>query len=82
MARRQYTDEQWQDVINVTMMSLPTGKVVYSTPNALPSAVASYIDHTLLKLDATESQIDQLCEEAKRWNLKVYTYPLIFSLKI
>ncbi|KAI9758183.1 MAG: hypothetical protein M4579_003157 [Chaenotheca gracillima] len=30
--------------------------------------VASYIDHTLLKLDATESQVDQLCIEAKKYN--------------
>lgn len=30
--------------------------------------LASFIDHTLLKPDATESQIDQLCEEARRFS--------------
>ncbi|KAL9100971.1 MAG: hypothetical protein Q9163_003713 [Psora crenata] len=32
--------------------------------------VAQIIDHTLLKLDATEEQVDSLCEEAKRYNFK------------
>ena len=30
--------------------------------------LASYIDHTLLKADATQAQIQQLCEEAKQYN--------------
>lgn len=29
--------------------------------------LASYIDHTLLKLEATESQIRALCAEARQW---------------
>jgi deoxyribose-phosphate aldolase len=32
--------------------------------------IARYIDHTLLKLDATEAQIDQLCQEARTYNFK------------
>ncbi|KAE9990440.1 hypothetical protein EG327_001393 [Venturia inaequalis] len=36
-------------------------------PNALsPVQIASYIDHTLLRLDATSSQIKTLCDEAKQ----------------
>ena len=35
------------------------------------NAVAGSIDHTLLKLDATSAQIDDLCQEAKRFNFKV-----------
>ncbi len=32
--------------------------------------IAKYIDHTLLKPDATKDQIDQLCEEAKKYRFK------------
>ncbi|KAK3070616.1 hypothetical protein LTS18_015054 [Coniosporium uncinatum] len=35
---------------------------------------AKYIDHTLLKLDATEQQIDKLCDEAKEYAFKVIHY--------
>ena len=33
----------------------------------IPSDVAKYIDHTLLKADATSSQIDSLCNEAREY---------------
>ena len=33
--------------------------------------VAGLIDHTLLKLDATETQVEKLCEEAVREGFKV-----------
>ena len=33
----------------------------------VPSDLAKYIDHTLLKPDATAADIDQLCDEAKRY---------------
>ncbi|GAB4340854.1 MAG: hypothetical protein Kow0037_27030 [Calditrichia bacterium] len=33
----------------------------------LPKEIAKYIDHTLLKPDATEAQIRQLCEEALKY---------------
>ncbi|MCJ1443536.1 MAG: hypothetical protein MMC23_004034 [Stictis urceolatum] len=32
--------------------------------------ISKYIDHTLLKLDATQEQIDQLCDEARAYNFK------------
>lgn len=34
------------------------------------TALARYIDHTLLKAEATEAQIEQLCEEANRYHFK------------
>ncbi len=34
----------------------------------LPAEVAPYIDHTLLKPDATRAQIDKLCEEAAKYH--------------
>jgi deoxyribose-phosphate aldolase len=33
----------------------------------IPSDVKKYIDHTLLKPDATKAQIDKLCDEAKEY---------------
>ena len=36
-------------------------------PSILPSDLAKYIDHTLLKPEATAEQIDQLCAEAKQY---------------
>ncbi len=35
-----------------------------STVALTPASIAKYIDHTLLKPDATEEQIDKLCDEA------------------
>ena len=32
--------------------------------------LAKYIDHTLLKADATEEQIEKLCQEAAEYNFK------------
>lgn len=42
----------------------------FTTPTSAEQ-LAGYIDHTLLKLDATEGQIDHLCEEAKLYQFKV-----------
>lgn len=36
-----------------------------------PEEAAGYIDHTLLKLDATSAQIDEICEQAKGYKFKV-----------
>ena len=43
---------------------------VYEVPDAGSGGLAQAIDHTLLKLDANEAQIDSLCEEAKKYNFK------------
>ncbi len=40
------------------------------TPNLSGRDLARYIDHTLLKPEATEAQIVQLCEEAQRYHFK------------
>ncbi len=36
--------------------------------NGVPSDVAGFIDHTLLKPDASEEQVRKLCEEAREFN--------------
>ena len=43
----------------------------FPAPEPDSPAFAAYFDHTLLKLDATEGQIDILCEEARRYGFKV-----------
>ena len=40
----------------------------------LDGPIAKYIDHTQLKLDATESQIDSLCAEARKADFAVSTH--------
>jgi hypothetical protein len=39
---------------------------------AAATDLSKYVDHTLLKLDATEAEIDELCSEARRYNFAVY----------
>src|SRR5512143_4343242 len=39
-----------------------------TTPRLTSRDLARYIDHTLLKPEATETQIEQLCEEARRYH--------------
>jgi len=39
-----------------------------STENVLPSDLAKYIDHTLLKPEASKDQIDILCDEAIKYH--------------
>jgi len=61
---------------------LPTDAASVSLDQKL---VAGYIDHTLLKPDATPAQITALCEEAKRHGFKSccvnsYHIPLVTSL--
>jgi len=41
-----------------------------SRTNLAPAALASYIDHTLLKPDAPTPAFDKLCEEAIQWKFK------------
>ncbi|QIW99305.1 hypothetical protein AMS68_004823 [Peltaster fructicola] len=56
------TDEQWKQLIDAASRAMK----VSNEPRALPtSAISKTLDHTLLKLDATPSQIDALCEEAR-----------------
>ncbi|MCP4632240.1 MAG: deoxyribose-phosphate aldolase, partial [candidate division Zixibacteria bacterium] len=52
-----------------SMIDAGAGRIGY-TPNGkdVPSDIAGYIDHTILKPEATEGQIRKLCEEAKEYN--------------
>lgn len=65
------SNEAWAEQIEKTQKSVSvSADTKYDAPKDV-AGIAQTIDHTLLKLDATEAQIDTLCEEAKRDGFKV-----------
>lgn len=72
------TKDEWLNVIEQAEQGVPSTFTKYEAPELGTQGFAKSIDHTLLKLEATESQIDQLCEEAKKHEFKV-NLPIIFS---
>ncbi|KAF2675174.1 deoxyribose-phosphate aldolase [Microthyrium microscopicum] len=65
------SDEQWQsifDSVKAELDSSSDSKPTSNRPRLTPEQLAPFIDHTILKLDATEEQVDKLCEEAKHWH--------------
>ena len=65
------TREEWQSVIDGAEQAIPSEFTEYKTPGLGTAEFAKCIDHTLLKLDATKSQVEELCAEAKKYNFKV-----------
>jgi hypothetical protein len=65
----------WSSLFSSAQSSLLTlSPLLKSTSKPLPQTqLAAYIDHTLLKLDATEAQITTLCNEAKKHHFGVWT---------
>ncbi|KAL9025343.1 MAG: hypothetical protein Q9196_005812 [Gyalolechia fulgens] len=61
-----YTEAEWRIIIEEAERHLPNSFPQYKAPTLGTTDFAKCIDHTLLKLDATEEQIDILCEEAKK----------------
>ena len=72
------TQAQWCDLFaaageeSSTSKDAGPGNMTIPVPDEL--AMARKIDHTLLKLDATQEQIDNLCDEAKEFKFKVGYY--------
>ena len=71
MTTTRYTQDEWLAVFDQAEQNLPSTLQEYKAPNVGTAAFARTIDHTLLKLEATEKQVDILCEEASRHNFKV-----------
>jgi deoxyribose-phosphate aldolase len=46
------------------------GDQATDSPGPLPGAIAKYIDHTILKPDATRQQVAQICDEALEYKFK------------
>ena len=69
--RTQGGDLSAQDVARIAerVQQLLAGRAEAAGPAPIaPSDVAKLIDHTLLKPEATSSDIDRLCEEARRYS--------------
>ncbi|KAL9044207.1 MAG: hypothetical protein Q9214_002639 [Letrouitia sp. 1 TL-2023] len=66
-----YTQSEWRAIIDQAERDHSNSIVQYKTPTIGSFDFAKCIDHTLLKLEATRDQIDQLCEEAVRHDFKV-----------
>ena len=65
------TKDDWIAVIEQAEKGIPSNFTEYKAPVLGSEEFAKSIDHTLLKLESTQSQIDELCEEARRHNFKV-----------
>ncbi|KAF9021642.1 deoxyribose-phosphate aldolase [Hymenopellis radicata] len=66
------TNEEWTALIEpkiVQSILNETSAQVVSVPTT-DQTLASYIDHTLLKPDATRADIDKLCDEALKYKFK------------
>lgn len=70
------TNTEWTSEIAVKIAAVEsdTSKPDYGPEHVPPHVLAKLIDHTLLKPDSTEAQIDQLCEETKAYGFKVGVY--------
>ena len=83
MMTDRYTNEEWngqiQESIKNVLKEVDSGqraKKVYEGPRMRNGEealrqLARTVDHTVLKLDATQSAIDGLCSEARTENFKV-----------
>lgn len=59
------TNAEWQEIISQAQKSIQSSDINdTSIASQFSGQISRCIDHTLLKLDATESQIDALCQEA------------------
>lgn len=75
-----YTNEEWAKQIAETQRKVlvevqernngAKGHQKYEAPKAASTEFAKTIDHTILKLDTKEAQIDSLCAEARVENFK------------
>ena len=70
-AYTRFSRQEWSAFIDAAEKRIPEPSEKFDAPEIGTAQLAKYIDHTLLKLDATEEQVDQLCKEAKEYNFKV-----------
>ena len=71
-----YTNAEWAAQIAETQKKVVVTKEKHSAPAIGSREFAETIDHTLLKLDATASQVDSLCSEARTEGFKVSRFQL------
>ena len=68
------TDQEWSTLITATLSKLPPLDTLMTSPHKnnntrslTPVHLAQYIDHTLLKPEATSAQVEALCNEAVQY---------------
>ena len=66
-----FTDAEWRTVIVEAEQDLPSSFPNYKSLKPGTRDFAKSIDHTLLKNEATKEQIDELCEEARKYDFQV-----------
>jgi len=66
-----YTQHEWVTIFDEAEQALPGILPEYRAPTVGSAAFARTIDHTILKLGATQKDIDRLCAEAKKHMFKV-----------
>lgn len=72
------TNEEWEAAIEAKVAEVVADTSLTSYASDITTAderFALTIDHTLLKPDATPSQVDTLCDEAIKYGFKVFGYP-------
>ena len=70
MTTTRYTESEWRAIISDVARELQVYEQDYC-PDIDRIDIARTIDHTLLKLDASPKQIDELCAEARVANFAV-----------
>lgn len=66
-----YTPDEWERIISSTASAVLAQNVTspkYPVAAPISTSIPRTVDHTLLKLDSTSSQIDALCAEARVHN--------------
>lgn len=74
------TNDEWEAVIEAKVAEVVADTSLTNYASNITTADKSFaltVDHTLLKPDATPSQVDLLCDEAIKYGFKVSGRPLI-----
>ena len=79
MMTTRYTNAEWEGFIEETASELDVSFEPYPCPDIRSLSFTKTIDHTLLKLDATATQIDDLCAEARVDQFAVYRTSFVFD---
>jgi deoxyribose-phosphate aldolase len=76
MASRNRTNAEWEALIRAKIAEVEADASTVDHSLSFRSQnltdIAKYIDHTALKPESTQAQIDQLCDEARQYGFKVY----------
>lgn len=65
------TQDEWVAIFDDAEQTLPGISPVCRAPTIGSAAFARTIDHTILKLEASQEDIDRLCAEARKYVFKV-----------